>query len=128
MINRLGAKTWMSAIVSAFAASACATTAAPNVKPALLVNAERTVPQSVKDAVSDALNGRDVVLGFDSFTKKSVLIVETRSADPRMMGDRNIPQADYFDLELAGDKCYITHRASGKIYPLTDVNCVAAKA
>ncbi len=114
----------MSACLSCvFTTLACQTTTHTPETPALLIHSERSAPKSVKEAVKKALGGREVILGFDSFTKKSTLIVETGSSDPRMMGDRHIPKADYFDLIKSGSSCYMVHRKTGIRYKLKNVNC-----
>ena len=118
-------KTLSGAFSCGLALIGCQTTSAGPETPALLVNTERAAPMALKKAVKDALGGRDIVLGFDSLTDKSTLIVQTGSNDVRMMGDRTIPKADYFDLKMAGNSCYLIHRDSGKKYPLKGVNCIA---
>lgn len=118
-------KTISGALSCGLALIGCQTTSNTPATPALLVHSERAAPQALKDAVKTALGGRDIVLGFDSLTNKSTLIVETGSNDPRMMGDRKLPKADYFDLMMTGNSCYVIHRETGKKYPLKGVNCIA---
>lgn len=118
-------KTISGALSCSLALIGCQTTATEPETPALLVHSERSAPKALKEAVKNALGGQDIVLGFDSLTDKSTLIVQSGSNDPRMMGDRTIPKVDYFDLMMAGQSCYVIHRETGKKYPLKGVNCKA---
>ena len=120
-------KTLSAGLTCALALIGCQTVTNTAETPALLVNSKRTAPKALKSAVKEAL-GRDVMLGYDSLTSESTLIVETGSNDPRMMGDRRLPKVDYFDLMMSGNSCYIVHRGSGEKYMLKGVNCRAITA
>lgn len=104
--------------------TACQTIAAP--VPAVLKNDSFVIPASVKTAVIEALGDSNIRIAGDSLTRSSQLILQSGPHNPEMMGDRRIPKADYFDLELRGAACVLVYRKTSKAYPLGDVNCVPA--
>ncbi len=93
---------------------------------ALLINPDVESHDEVQRTISAALNGVEVLLADDVFTKNSVLVVERNvlnSIDrPPEMG-RDLGRPSRFQLITNGTDCVIVDEQSGVHWPLANVQC-----
>lgn len=86
---------------------------------------EATLPV-LTSAVSQALNGRSVLLGADSLTTRSTLIIERKihiGPDGHPIMGRSTEKPDHFQLLKRGDLCYLRHEETGNEQVLENVKC-----
>lgn len=123
MLKRLGAVAlWASVMV---ALSACQTTNMEPV-PARIVDPDADSRAALTSAVSDALDGMDVILAPDALTDSSRLVLErSRPMDRNALqrDGRMLERPEHFQLQLLAGACILVHEGSGQQQMLADTRC-----
>ncbi|MDQ2076327.1 hypothetical protein [Marinimicrobium sp. ABcell2] len=107
------------------ALSGCQTTDLDPV-PGLIVEPDADSRAALSEAVSNALDGVDVLLAPNALTESSVLILEQSHyrADENMHRQgRRLDQPEHFQLLFQGGACILVHKDSGQHQMLADTEC-----
>ncbi|MDG2090291.1 MAG: hypothetical protein P8J61_04165 [Gammaproteobacteria bacterium] len=100
---------------------ACSSTElAPSLRrPALSnnINVERML---LETAISEMMNGTDIIVADDAFVNSSDLIIERRLQS----SGRDFDMPDHFRLWKRGESCLLEHVESGEMKNIEELNCV----
>lgn len=98
---------------------------------ALVAESTPASTTEIRDVVENALDGRQILLANDAFTKSSLLVIERRRHE-RLEGTLSSGAAEEaphrFRLVLDGEKCELVHLNSGKRHALNRTRCRAEEA
>lgn len=105
-----------------FISGGCTTTKAP--QPALLETADAGSMMAIEARLADAMGRARVQLGPMDLTANSVIPVLPPGLSS--VEGRSTVTPVLFDLMIDGGQCILVRRNTGDIYPLENVDCVAA--
>ncbi len=108
--------------------SACSALQAQDGAPAVIVHSISSSRAELSRAVSDALNGRPVVIADDALTHDSILWIERtqrQSTRELQANGRDLDRPDKFQLIKQGTRCVLIHERTGHRRALKTVSCKA---
>ena len=98
--------------------------------PALLSNPGAESRAEIAKTISDALDGRRIVLASDVLTADSRVIIDPVSSSLDPYGNpadgRVLGKPDHFQLKSVQGKCVLVHDQTGEFYVLTQAQCLPA--
>ena len=95
---------------------------------ALRMNPDSGSTAELRNVVSSALGGADVLIADDALTASSWLLIEPgmrqRIDGPPELG-RNLGEPERFQLLLDANQCFLVHERTGLRWLLADTDCIA---
>lgn len=104
----------------------CNLNAVHDERPAIIVASGEESRSELKRAVSELLNGVEVMLADDALTESSVLVVErnrVRTLEGAPLSGRDLGRPERFRLVTTGTRCVLVHENSEARYELTETDC-----
>lgn len=106
----------------------CAASRAQMAVPAVLSDVDEASRAALANAVTQALNGREVLLASDALTQSSRLVLDParpKDTNGRLLQGREMRPPESFRLLKQGDECVLQHERTGRKYVLQQAHCAA---